>query len=254
MDNDSLPLFGKDRRDCHFQLLRAAYKAEVDLLLPILFFACSDYGIEWIFNIAGSMAPECFRTLVVGREALDEDLDRLVSDLPEYLRKVVRTDECRDKGSCLAVGHFSALSSLVHPFFQETKGSDIVEMYLTPSCARCKSVLAKSIDRRREDVWAKIPSYYGFPAWEVIQLKLEELAESQYEVRRCFTSLMTHLWTLNNFIDADLILALSDLGRKTSSLKCGCTHFSPLILITRNCRNFYGQLFFLYQIGAFSYG
>lgn len=88
MDDETAPLFGVFRKECPYPMLNAAFRAEVEVLLPILFFACSEYSMRFLLYRARSimLPPDCFDELMGGRDMLELALQRFLSDLPEYLR------------------------------------------------------------------------------------------------------------------------------------------------------------------------
>ncbi|KLO08390.1 hypothetical protein SCHPADRAFT_944483 [Schizopora paradoxa] len=175
VDNDGLPLFGRHRRDCHFPLLAVAYKAEIDILLPSLFFACSEYGVETIFRRTRSMGNDGLRILMKGRDALQRSTSKLVSDLPEQLRDEASNSKCRKKTSCLANACFSNLPDLIQPHFVNVKGSCVVADHLNSVCAACSSLVEEMIDVRREEIWNSIPSHFNLPMWDILQAKQREM-------------------------------------------------------------------------------
>ncbi len=61
IDFDSSKLFGRTREGCHFPLLRAAVTADVNILLPALYYAASDFSITVILDHEGdALGMECF--------------------------------------------------------------------------------------------------------------------------------------------------------------------------------------------------
>jgi len=67
-------LFGLPRQYCHLDLLKAAFTADVDVLLPSLYYACADHPVSVILLEAGNLelGRKCVNTLLEGREMLEE--------------------------------------------------------------------------------------------------------------------------------------------------------------------------------------
>ncbi len=71
MDFDKSKLFGRTREGCHFPLLHAAVTADVDILLPVLYYAASDFSMTAILDHHGdALGIECLKILLKGREKL----------------------------------------------------------------------------------------------------------------------------------------------------------------------------------------
>lgn len=169
--------FGLKRVECHSSLLIAAFTADVDVLLPGLFLSCSDYPMKYIFDCARSdrMSQECFRRLIEGREEVKNDLNRLITGLPNRLPKL-RPDECMNDGEvCVKHAQYNDLQSLVCPAFNKSRGDHIVGYHLKDACPECENFVIMDIDKRREKIWEKIPSYFGFEGWDVLGAKLKEI-------------------------------------------------------------------------------
>jgi len=171
-------LFGVEQWDCHFPLLMAAFTADVDVLLPTLYMACSDYSIEGIFNQAELMPTECLRTLLKGREILEKKTNIFISELPNDLKEGAWMGDCSRNQLCLKNARYSRLSGLISTIFGDTRGSKVVAGYLNDICADCSSSVAHAIENKREEMWASVPSCYGFPGWDVLQRKLKEIAQT----------------------------------------------------------------------------
>lgn len=175
---DDVPIFQRGRQSCDLPLLGAAFTASVDALLPILFFSGTHQDASAIIKQADVMNRECLHTLIDGKERLDNKVHQLISDLPEYLRRRIGISDCLDVKTCVRKARYSGLSELINSFFFQTRGSDVVTGYLTHVCEHCASSVAKSIDKRREEIWEEIPSYFGYPGWDVMQAKLDEIVNS----------------------------------------------------------------------------
>ncbi|KLO06114.1 hypothetical protein SCHPADRAFT_946356 [Schizopora paradoxa] len=173
------PLFQRiDQEKAGLLLLQAAYKTGIDALLPILFFFCSNMHVDKIFQTAQSMDLESLRILIKGRDELIFASCKLVSNLPQDLKADIKNSECLKDGLCVNESRYLHLDELNTPYFHYTQGKETVKFYLSFACKNCASSVAKSIEKRRGDIWAKIPSYFGYPGWEEANAKLEELMDS----------------------------------------------------------------------------
>ncbi len=139
---------------------------------------CSDYGIDEIIEEADSLSQECFYTLIRGRESLDFQVHRLLSGLPEDLMEYIENDSCSGNKPCFRNARYTRMSELINYTFRYTKGSQVVARHLSPVCPSCGSFVASAIDDKRKEIWANVPSYYGFPSWDIIQAKLKENHET----------------------------------------------------------------------------
>jgi len=183
-DNTVPRIFGQERWDCHFLLLKAAFTADVDVLLPTLYLACSDYGIRHIIDCAGSMAPECLLTLAKGREDSALRVNKLVSELPNDLVTMGGNESCAHSYSnpCFRTARYTRLSELISPKFSSIRGDKVVGEHLNHVCVRFNLSVAKAIDNKREQIWAEIPFFYGFPRWEILQAKFKEIVEHTHSL------------------------------------------------------------------------
>ncbi len=182
VNDDNLPLFGGKREDCLFPLLLAAFTAGVDVLLPTLYFTCSYNSMRRIWDQSRSMPPECLFTLLEGRDSSEFKLNQLISDLPECLWETDTSIGCEREEPCVPSAHYKNLGDLIGQSFDYTIGFKVVENHLSSICASCGSFVAKGIDIKREEVWADIPSCFGFPRWDVLQAKMKEIIEPVQEV------------------------------------------------------------------------
>lgn len=185
VDDNDAPMFGTLRSECHFPLLAAAVTADLDVLLPCLFFACSEHSLDDIFDKTSSMTREVLRILIGGRERLDHDVNRLVSDLPARLRRALAAScaECQrvkeaPSAPCLLTAYYSKLPDLIQAQFRTMKGTDVVEEFLSPVCEGCSSFVARMIDRDREGIWNKVPPYHNSPERPILQTKLKDVVGS----------------------------------------------------------------------------
>ncbi len=95
---------GRLREDCHFPLLKAASKGDIDALLPILYYACADRTVGQIYSKAELLGPQPLRTLLLGKSVIGQNINRLVAALPGKLLRESRADVCNSKDNCLKNG------------------------------------------------------------------------------------------------------------------------------------------------------
>ncbi len=170
-DEDS-PLFAATRIDCHIPLLKAVFTADVDVLLPILYYACCSYSIGTIFDHAGSLGLECVRILIEGREKLASAMNELIAKLPEHVSGLV----CLNNLLCAREARFVDLEeSFNQTDLVEIAGYTVARDHLRGICPRCNVFTQTFINKQRQELWEKVPSYFGFSAWGELQEKLSEI-------------------------------------------------------------------------------
>ncbi|KLO05403.1 hypothetical protein SCHPADRAFT_946936 [Schizopora paradoxa] len=154
-------LFGTPRGDCDFRLLEVSYTADADVLLPPLYYACCDFGVDWIFERAGRMKGDCVRTLIKGKFKLEHALCTLVASLADEFRSI-SCSSCKRKAYISCSQDISIDSHLSY-----YEGSKLVLKVLKNGCSRCSKNLEGRINEKRMEIWEKIPSYFGFSRWEL---------------------------------------------------------------------------------------
>ncbi|KLO16688.1 hypothetical protein SCHPADRAFT_203062 [Schizopora paradoxa] len=174
-----MPVFGRGRRECPFDLLAAAFRAEVEVLLPVLYFACSDFAIESILKVASTLPMECFFTLLRGREASIDRLSKFAADLPERLTDEIDEDICQKDEPCLKNAYYKDVSELINADFESYSGEHIVNAYLSRVCPHCNCFVVNEIERRRRDIWAEVPRFFGCPSWGILEEKFREITGSR---------------------------------------------------------------------------
>ncbi|KLO07745.1 hypothetical protein SCHPADRAFT_881288, partial [Schizopora paradoxa] len=144
------PMFGKARNQCHFPLLAAAVTANVDVLLPGLFLACSEFSVREIFSNTQSMPRETLCKLVDGREAMAYVKCELISFLAERLRRYDASGECLLETPCLEEAYVWDIGDVVIASLGDVIGEKAADNYLSPVCKGCSSFVARTIDEERE--------------------------------------------------------------------------------------------------------
>ncbi|KLO08393.1 hypothetical protein SCHPADRAFT_1000973 [Schizopora paradoxa] len=183
IDDDKSQLFGMDRKDCHFPLLGAAFTAQVEPLLPILYYAASHFYAGDIFQAftSGTIAMECCKTLFNGRESLQSSTNLSVASMRESLaqiRSLNKDKACQTQGCTLDVpdDHQTPFSSFLNTSDQKyVGGQQIIKSFFPQLCSNCFSECAKYAESERSLTWAWIPMAFAHSKWEDIHKELEEL-------------------------------------------------------------------------------
>ncbi|KLO07739.1 hypothetical protein SCHPADRAFT_1001445 [Schizopora paradoxa] len=171
--DDHYALFGTTRRACNFPLFAEALATNTAVLLPSLFFACSDYEIPDIFEDAKCLTRDLISKLLVRRERIVLAKAQLVStDLPECLREKPCNSSCRKEEFCLKNAFYSGSRASCTQSLLQMSGRWMVKKYLRGACESCESVVMKFVDSRRQKVWDDIPCYSLLPSWEELRREL----------------------------------------------------------------------------------
>ncbi|KLO08385.1 hypothetical protein SCHPADRAFT_944478 [Schizopora paradoxa] len=176
LDSDTTSMFGKLRNDCHFTLLAAALTADVDVLLPGLLLACSDFSTDYIFRQTESMTRDALRILIGGRDSLDVDVNQYIASLPQKLQQF--GSACPNGRSCFSTAYFNDLQGAIPMQFKAFTGAEMVEKHLSSVCEECCSYMVKVIDGERKELWEELPSYFELPGWAILQANLKAIIES----------------------------------------------------------------------------
>jgi len=174
IDDDDASLFGITRADCHIILLKAVFTADVDVLLPVIFYACADYDLEFILHDHGLgedlLAPECLHTLIKGREYLKHAATDLIAKLPD--EGVI----CPVNQPCALVIRLVGLAYYLNkPNLSVIEGSNIAANCVKNTCVHCAHNVGQRVNEGRQKIWDQIPSYFGFPEWTELQEKLANI-------------------------------------------------------------------------------
>ncbi|KLO16680.1 hypothetical protein SCHPADRAFT_937709 [Schizopora paradoxa] len=182
---ERLPQYGmKHRRQCHITLLAAAFKSNADVLLPTLYFDSADLLTENLLDESGLLPPECFRTLMIGRDLLHEAIRVRVTELPELLRdeaydgfEDAKNICLKEGGPCLSTIGYERIAEFCIMCFTLRTGAELVVFYLNSMCSTCTAFMANEFEKMRDELWARVPSFIGCPEWSVLKEKFEEIAE-----------------------------------------------------------------------------
>ncbi|KLO07744.1 hypothetical protein SCHPADRAFT_932249 [Schizopora paradoxa] len=180
--DEDVPLFGKSREDCDFSLLAAAVTAEADVLLPCLFFVCSNYSIDTTLDRMQSVPREALHILIRGRESLTTCINKFIVSLPSQLYEREPTIDCPrvSSRSCFANASCSEsnLEDYIQTQFKTFTGAIIMGDCFGFICRECRYIAESMVDEKRKEIWDAIPTRYKFPEWGVLQDKLKALLES----------------------------------------------------------------------------
>ncbi|KLO08400.1 hypothetical protein SCHPADRAFT_944492 [Schizopora paradoxa] len=155
-------LFGTGRIWCEYRLLKACLMTNTTVLLPLLYYACAFLGVDEIYveaDRAGGLDRDYLRTLIGGKFQVDLASRKLVASLPDEFYSI----SC---SSCKVSTRFSKLDEQIAPHLWSYRGNTLASSVLVGSCKVCSARLESRIDEKREEIWEKIPSYFGFPGWD----------------------------------------------------------------------------------------
>ncbi|KLO06111.1 hypothetical protein SCHPADRAFT_946373 [Schizopora paradoxa] len=179
VDDNAHDLFGRKRLDCHFDLLRAALKADVDILLPGLYYACTAFSISDIFDKeAHTLDLGTLKVLLVGARRLESAIRSLLLLILDGVTSSSRASICPGASAAAAGGsqckiHRRKRSFAMSSMFNttrlvEVKGKDVVEHCLKNGCEACRASIAAGIDDARTALWGRMPGVFEFSSWEVL--------------------------------------------------------------------------------------
>ncbi|KLO07146.1 hypothetical protein SCHPADRAFT_662150 [Schizopora paradoxa] len=80
---------------------------------------------------------------------------------------------------CLSVSRFSNLPEIMDTSeLQSLEGSRILEKVVSGPrglCSKCRTSLVNAINDERREIWAAIPSFFGFSGWNTLEIVLDKL-------------------------------------------------------------------------------
>ncbi|KLO16679.1 hypothetical protein SCHPADRAFT_847866 [Schizopora paradoxa] len=175
------PQFGLERKESHFVLLHAALTSNAEIILPTLFYKCSMIPMPSILKSCrdSGIHQSSVERLLVGRENLREAISRQSlnvlrslkygAELPFYAKK--HLESCQ----CLETAAYTQPQDLVDEWNEPTSGEGLARHHLTSICNRCLFYVGSEIDKKREEIWADIPKFFGCSAWTVLKDELKEI-------------------------------------------------------------------------------
>ncbi len=172
IDDNESQLFGGKREQCHYPLLKAVFTAKVDVLLPVLYYTCTDYQIGAVFDRGKMLDSECLQTLIKGKFLLEHSICRLLAELPDELGDIgcIANKSCTKKARITGLGEYICWCDL-----KEYEGRELVESCLQGACEDCAKLLGDGVNFKRQQIWDRVPWFFGFPEWDVLRRKLEEI-------------------------------------------------------------------------------
>lgn len=150
--------------------------AGADVLLPTLYYAASDFAMKDILEEAGFIGMECLGILLSGRERLDSSINSLVAKLPRELLKKAKSGTCPN----CTTSRSDSIDGL-QKFVNTLDLQDLVSHQIVAQCfpwlyQNCAQDFKAVINNARQEIWAKVPSFFGCPGWDVLQARLQEIS------------------------------------------------------------------------------
>ncbi|KLO08403.1 hypothetical protein SCHPADRAFT_931822 [Schizopora paradoxa] len=181
IDDDWAEMFGTRRMDCHYPLLNAVLKADVECLLPLLYYACSDYLMQGVLQNSRrlSMDPQSIIVLISGRDALKDRINSIVKGLPDEVREsAAQSCSSPTPKPCRKVAYFTGLDATCNTSdLGELNGKSIASAaFLKRACENCATHIAKFVDKKREEIWNELPSLFGLRCWKDLKEELAKLS------------------------------------------------------------------------------
>ncbi|KLO04856.1 hypothetical protein SCHPADRAFT_1003168 [Schizopora paradoxa] len=179
--NSGGKIFNMDRNVSNhpFTLLQVVLETDVDVFLPILYYACCSFYMDVILAETRSLARGYLDTLLIGKEKLDNRMNELIARLPDILHDNIGNTGCLRIVKCLSTSRFSNLFNVMNlSDLNFIEGSRMVTRIVSGSaglCDRCRTFIVNAINEERRRIWAAIPSFFGLPGWYVHRTRLEEL-------------------------------------------------------------------------------
>ncbi|KLO08408.1 hypothetical protein SCHPADRAFT_908662 [Schizopora paradoxa] len=158
------PIFGEMREYmyAHFTLLKMLFKANVPGLLPVIYYASSCSPYSDIFTMTATLDAECLSTLIKGKEKLILAANSVIGDLPDLVRDVVI--KCNE--DCQYEVRITKLSYVLdYADLRQMRGDFVMQQCVNGVCGKCSKKIEAEYDKRRADVWEKIPSLFGYESW-----------------------------------------------------------------------------------------
>ncbi len=152
-------LCGLLRENCHLELLNAVFTADVDVLMPPLYYACADYPMREILLEEPGLGQKCINTLLVGREAQEGAIVDLITTIPEKVYGESEDSPCMRANDevCLEEVRFSGLEQFTGTTCLKAIGGSIVaRKCITPLCIPCRTKIEELVDNKWQTIWDNI--------------------------------------------------------------------------------------------------
>jgi len=168
LDGSSARIFGRARWECHFDLLRAAFKAQADILLPGLYYACSTFTTHQILEKTYFLDMICLKSLLVGKESLG-------SSIRTVMFMILRDSSSRNCSSPHGGCKFNAsrILSFGNVFdtmdINDFKGRTVAEECLENFCQPCLEFITARTNEYRQVLWESLPGRFNLPSWSVLK-------------------------------------------------------------------------------------
>ncbi|KAH8119631.1 hypothetical protein DFH11DRAFT_1783342, partial [Phellopilus nigrolimitatus] len=155
-------------RQHDFALLSLARACSADILLPALFYECASHSVDtildykpdgswpgWIGNDLGVCLAGRHKLLVAIRETVFKFLD---APSP--------TDCVSSRSSCFTAKQTRYVENYM--FFTINPAVFRREL-IKILCSSCQSALKSSLEEGRNELWKKLPEFFGLPKWEILE-------------------------------------------------------------------------------------
>ncbi|KLO07735.1 hypothetical protein SCHPADRAFT_945027 [Schizopora paradoxa] len=157
-NTDSLLVdYGFETDDYDFQLLVVAQQCNVKSLIPILYFDCATFSIDFIIRTAEALSLErsTFMRILRGRDRILYYLRQLAVKAAALLAKFVDDPPSFPINQLLEKG-------------RRVEDEDL----LSSVCEDCSEACATSLDAFRTEIWESIPGIFELGAWEDVTPKV----------------------------------------------------------------------------------
>ena len=124
-----------------------------------------------------SLDPQVIITLISGRDLLKDRISKIVTGLPEEMRETTLQSCLSAAKPCCKVAHFIGLELVCNTSdLQDINGKRFTSSFLKRACEHCATHMGKSIDKRREQIWNVLPSFFDLRYWEDLKEDLAKLS------------------------------------------------------------------------------
>ncbi|KLO09648.1 hypothetical protein SCHPADRAFT_943465 [Schizopora paradoxa] len=162
-------LFGIPREESFFPILRACVsspQADIEPILPVLFFACSTFPIAHIVKELPITPTPAMEVLLIGKRMLD---NTIVLSLFNTLDGTSPHSGCPYNSStevCDTARHTPMTRKMkmliASPMLENLKGDDVVKSFFEKRCKECREEISAKLETGRVKIWNKVPKIFGF--------------------------------------------------------------------------------------------
>ncbi|KLO06812.1 hypothetical protein SCHPADRAFT_1002099 [Schizopora paradoxa] len=175
VDDDQATVFQDLRCFQHFKLLKAALVADADVLLPGLFYVCSDFDLGHIAqSLRETLDKESTWRLLKGRDHLSLAFKRIqwiyLSESEACVKLHAPNQPTFDQFRLKDPEATAVFDTLT---LKDVSGDKLVSTWPHRVCTNCGERLEKLINEEREKIWEELPSYFALPDWDILRAALE---------------------------------------------------------------------------------